>query len=71
MATLFCYFVLNVVSNQSLLTMTYLMPPLHSLVDNLRMRNRCRQKEGVTLSLNFVCNETTSFSSIAVYPLSL
>ena len=27
-----------------------MMAPLHSLVDDLRMKNRCHQKEGVTLT---------------------
>ena len=29
--------------------MTYLIAPVHSLVDGLRMKNRCYQKEGATL----------------------
>ena len=30
-------------------TITCSMAPLHSTVDGLKMKNRCRQKEGVTL----------------------
>ena len=29
--------------------MTYLMAPLHSLVDDLRIKNECHEREGVTL----------------------
>ena len=30
------------------------MAPLHSLVDDLGMKNRCRQKEGVTLRPSYL-----------------
>ena len=44
-----CYSVLYAAYDYSLLSITYLMALLHSLVDGLEMKNRCRQKEGVTL----------------------
>ena len=34
---------------------------LHSLVDNFRMRNKCRQKEGVTLGPRYLSHEFFNF----------
>ena len=44
--------------------MTYLMVPLHSLVNGLRMKNRCRQEEGVTLRPQYLMQ---SFSTWNLY----
>ena len=43
------YFVLNAAYDKWFLTTTYIMTPLHSLVDGLNFKNRCFHKEGVTL----------------------
>ena len=56
-----CYFILNVANDLSISTMAYLMAPLHSLVDGLRIKNRCHQKEGDALrprylNLLYVCS---------------
>ena len=45
-----CYLLLNAACDWSLLTLTYSLAPLHSLVDNWRIKNRHCQKEHVTLS---------------------
>ena len=51
------YFILNFAEDLSLLTMSYSMAPLNALVDGLRMKNRCHQKEGVTLTPQY-CYKT-------------
>ena len=50
-----CSFVLNALHDKLLLTMTYLVAPLHSCVDSLNMNIRCRHKEGVTLRPQYLC----------------
>jgi hypothetical protein len=50
--------------DQSLLTMTYSMALLHSLIVGLEMKYRCRQKEGVALRHCYLKGATgRSFSS--------
>jgi hypothetical protein len=34
--------------------MTYLMALLHSLIDNLKIKNRCHQRAGVTLNPQYL-----------------
>ena len=43
------YFMLNDAYDISILTMTYSMASLHSLVHGLKIKNRCHQKEGDAL----------------------
>lgn len=44
-----CYFLPNATYNQLVLTIAYLIAPLHSLVDGSRILNRRHLKKGVTL----------------------
>ena len=48
-----CYFILNATYDDSHLTMAYFMAPLHSVVDGLRIKNGCNQREVVTLRVPY------------------
>ena len=46
------------------------MAPLHSLVDNLRFKNKCHQKEGVTLRFFYILYFFTLVHVFAIHPIS-
>ena len=57
-----CYLILSTTYDRMILTKTYSMAPVHSLVDDLRIKNRCHQKESDALRPQYLIHHQSENS---------